>query len=116
MALIELLNELNRTGYFTYNLNPDGETLLCKLHCRGNVEGLFPEQHDIDAILLLEKNGFVRENRIDCRNRTEDRFDSIIYHYRRKFPELTPADVDYCREYRINPYEPLAVNKKYGVK
>lgn len=92
-------------------------TIFIPLHCKGSIDTMFPDDNDVADIVWLKEKGFICEGTVDCRNRREDRYDTVIFHYRRSFEELSPDDIHFVQEYHSpeNEFFKYGILKKYGI-
>jgi hypothetical protein len=91
--------------------------IFVALHCHSSIESMLPknpvEQRMINWLL---ENGYEQINRIDCTQRREDRFDVIMYHFRKYY---TPEgdDHEFIKDLK-NPeyrYTMFQVYHKWGI-
>lgn len=116
-SLIQVLTNLEEFCSWLNDWVEEDGTVFVSLHCHPSVEdSFFPNPDDVKNINFLENYGFKRIQRIDCRDRTEDRHETIIYHYIFK-PEMDERDKCFLAEYHAdaNRYFKYNVLRKYGV-
>jgi hypothetical protein len=113
--LIELFKEAH--GRFSICCCLLENTIFIPLHCKGNIDTMFPDDNDVENTEWLKEKGFVCERTVDCRYRSEDRFDTVIFHYRKHFEELSPEDLLFIQEYHSPEHEffKYDVLTKYGI-
>lgn len=111
--IFQILTFLEQHKYTVpYDLQPDA--VVAFVHAPGKYETLFGHSETATIIQSLRDFGFEQIARFDCRERSVDQFDSIIYHYRlplalsktQFFKDWLRPEFRYCR---------FQVLEKYGV-
>lgn len=116
-SLIRVLTDIEEFCSWLHDSVEEDGTVSIFLHCKPSFEdSFFPNPDDVKNINFLKNYGFKCINRIDCRDRTTDRHETIIYHYVFK-PEMDERDKNFLAEYHAdaNRYFKYDVLRKYGV-
>lgn len=117
MSLIEELIKNENEYPYPECGNPKEDGTICfSLHCKPSIESLLPDERDSLRINYLQENGYELTNRIDCRERTIDRHETIIYWYEKKVI-LSEKDIEFLNEYysEAAKYFKYDVLRKYGI-
>lgn len=114
--LIETYKEIHENPNF-YMSEIDGNKIRVILHCDPLIEEMFPVAEELADYNKLIMMGFKIENRIDCRNRSEDYANKIIYRFELEIRDLTSRDREFIAEYHhpANRFYKYTVLEKYGI-
>jgi len=114
-ALRKAERELKKEFYST--VKADKGYIFLSIHCDLSIESMMPLNPKEQLIInWLNEHGYEQINRIDCSQRNEDRYDTIIYHYR-KYYTLDGDDHEFLKDW-ANPefrYCLFKVYHKWGI-
>ena len=92
----------------------EGEFIRFVVHAPGACESLFGDEKTVATQNALRAYGFSLDKRIDCRDRTEDRSDTIIYHYTYKYLH-SDLNAPFLEDYEKAEFFKCDVLADYGI-